>query len=100
VRPQVQPGRRQEVQESGHREEDPGDEARQSRVQAGQGQVHGERVRDEALPPVHRPASLGALVVVEALDDGSEGLPVYERFYPGQPVAQLLDLLIGFSEKV
>ena len=32
-------------------------------------------------------ASLGALVVVEGLDDGPEGFPVYEGFYLGESVA-------------
>ena len=32
------------------------------------------------------PAPLGALVVVEALDEGAEGLPVYEGIYLGESV--------------
>jgi len=47
-----------------------------------------------------RPASLGALVVVEALDDGAEGLTVYEGLDPGESVAQLPDLLVCFSKHV
>jgi len=45
-------------------------------------------------------ASSCALVVVEALDDGSEGLPVYEEVDVGEPVAIFLDVIVGFSEHV
>ena len=45
-----------------------------------------------------RPSPLGALVVVEAGDDGSEGLPVYEAIHRCEPVAELLHLLVGLAE--
>jgi hypothetical protein len=45
-------------------------------------------------------SSLGTLIVVEVLDDGCEGLPVYEGFYLGEFVPLLLVSLVGFSAHI
>ena len=45
-------------------------------------------------------AALGAVVPVEAGDYGAEGLPVDEAVDPGEPVAELLNLLVGYPEHV
>jgi len=42
-------------------------------------------------------SSLGFLVVVEALGDGSESFPIYVFLCLGRSVAQFLDVSVGYS---
>jgi len=46
------------------------------------------------------PASPQGVVAVDGSYDGSEGLPVYEAVDPGEPVAVLPDVLVGFFEHI
>ena len=46
------------------------------------------------------PVSPGSLVVVYGADYRPECLPFYEDVHPGQPVAKLLGLLVGYLEHV
>jgi hypothetical protein len=46
------------------------------------------------------PSSPGSVVPVEAGDDGSEGLSVYEGLHLCEAVAELLNLLVGLAEQV
>ena len=46
------------------------------------------------------PSPLGGPVVVEGLNDGGEGFPVYEGFYFGESVAQFFYVFVEVSEEV